>query len=80
MFRETGKFEAKGSDGLIYTVLEFSDVIEGSTNVDGQPPRVSGDKGYRLSPQQTLVHLKDGKFVISGTNIVLTFIEASRWS
>lgn len=75
MFRETGKFEAKGSDGMTYTVLEFSDVIEGSSNISGQPPRVAGDKGYRLSPQQTRVHLEDGKFVISGTTIVLTPVQ-----
>ena len=72
MFRETGKFEAKGSDGLIYTVLEFSDVIEPSSNNEGQPPSVVGEKGYRLSPQQTRVHFEDGAFVISGTTIVLT--------
>lgn len=70
--KETARFEAQGSDGQTYLVVETTRLAEVTTiHPDAMPQTVPSGKSYRLFADGRHVNFEDGAMTIAGTSITI---------
>lgn len=69
--KKTGGFVASGSDGKIYTVVEYTEFIDATTVSDTQTQWVPGMKTLKLENGEHVNPVDGGGFEVARTGVSL---------